>query len=338
MRRFAYAHRMEMVLADGKHFRAGAERLRRVAYFFLDDATRHGLHTVVGTSESAELFLPAFHSVLRAHGRMGILYLDHGAGFVYGAVAEVCRRLGIALVYGERRYPEGHGKIEKFNQTAGRAVLRALDGRPDVDPACEALELRLGHYLRQVYNHTPHESLVVAEATATNTAPSPPFQSPFERWSRDPRALSHLTEEELRRAFVLYLKRTVSHDRLVSIEGVEYELPRELGPNGRHGARVQILHRLIEATYHVLGNDGQLVRIHPVDLAANARSPRARRGPSTGDDRDVTTAPPARSAAHLAFERELGPIVDDEGSVFPATGHEDHHESSHDPFDEETPT
>lgn len=160
MRRFAYEHRMEAVLADGKHFRAGAARRRRVAYFFLDDATRLGLRVAVGTSESAELFLPAFHGVLRAYGRMGILYLDRGPGFIADSVAEVCRRLEIALVHGQARYPEGHGKIERFNQTAANAVLRALDGRAEVDPSCEALELRIAHWLHNTYNHTPHESLV----------------------------------------------------------------------------------------------------------------------------------------------------------------------------------
>ena len=38
-RRWRYAERMQCVLADGKHFRAGAARLRRMALFFLDDAT-----------------------------------------------------------------------------------------------------------------------------------------------------------------------------------------------------------------------------------------------------------------------------------------------------------
>lgn len=160
MRRFAYAHRMELVLVDGKHFRAGAVRARRVAFFFLDDATRLGLHVVVGTSESAALFLRGFHAVLRDQGRMGILYIDRGPAFVADAVAEVCRRLELALIHGERRYPEGHGKIERFNQTALNALLRSLDGRPDVDPECAALEVRLAHWLRETYNHTPHESLV----------------------------------------------------------------------------------------------------------------------------------------------------------------------------------
>jgi transposase InsO family protein len=159
MRRFAYQHRMELVLADGKHFRAGATRSRRVAIFFLDDATRLGLEVVVGTAESAALFLRGLHRLLRDHGRMGILYLDHGPGFVANAVAEVCRRLEIALVHGAKRYPEGRGKVERFNRTAQNALLRALDGRAEVDPSCEALELRIGHWLREQYNHDLHESL-----------------------------------------------------------------------------------------------------------------------------------------------------------------------------------
>ena len=40
-RRFAFPHRMMMVLADGKQFRAGAARLKRVALVFLDDCTRY---------------------------------------------------------------------------------------------------------------------------------------------------------------------------------------------------------------------------------------------------------------------------------------------------------
>jgi len=158
-RRFAYAHRMELVLCDGVHFRAGASRKRRVACFFLDDATRLGLHVVVGPSESAALFLRGFHEVLLRYGRPGILYLDHGPGFIASAVAEVCRRLEILLVHGQAKYPEGHGKIEKFNQTARHRLLRAL-ARPEVDPGYGALELRLCHWLHERYNNHPHESLV----------------------------------------------------------------------------------------------------------------------------------------------------------------------------------
>ena len=46
--------RMLMVLADGKHFRAGTARLKRVALVFLDDASRYGLDVVVGEARLAE--------------------------------------------------------------------------------------------------------------------------------------------------------------------------------------------------------------------------------------------------------------------------------------------
>jgi transposase InsO family protein len=167
VRRFAYGHRMEMVLSDGKHFRAGAARLRRVVYFFLDDATRLALNAVVGTSENAALFLRGLYGTVRRHGRMVSLYLDKGPGFIALDVAAVCERLPTHLIFGETAYPEGHGKIERFNQSALHAVLRNLDRRPDVDPSCPALELRINHWLHEVYNHTPHESLPAPYEEAT---------------------------------------------------------------------------------------------------------------------------------------------------------------------------
>ena len=43
MRRFAHPHRMVMVLCDGKHFRAGAKRRKRVVLFYIDDCSRRVL-------------------------------------------------------------------------------------------------------------------------------------------------------------------------------------------------------------------------------------------------------------------------------------------------------
>jgi transposase InsO family protein len=159
MRRWAYPHRMMMVLADGKHFRAGPRRHRRMAYVFLDDASRFGLGAVVGTSENALLFLRGLHKVIMRHGLMDSLYLDRGPGFRAQDVAMACVRLGINPVLGAARYPEGHGKIERFNQTFQAQLLRGFPGAADVDDDCASLELRVEHYLAHQYNRTPHESL-----------------------------------------------------------------------------------------------------------------------------------------------------------------------------------
>ena len=81
-RRWRYAERMQCVLADGKHFRAGAARLRRVALFFIDDATRYGLQVRVGTAESSELFLRALYEMVMRHGLADLFFLDKGPGFI----------------------------------------------------------------------------------------------------------------------------------------------------------------------------------------------------------------------------------------------------------------
>lgn len=134
------------------------------------------------------------------------------------------------------------------------------------------------------------------------------LETPWERWSRDTRQVRALSSEELEEAFVLFLQRSASHDGLVPIDSVDYELPPALKPRGRKKEPVQIQHWLLTDTYHVVV-EGRLVQLHPVDLEANARAPRAR-GVAEHDDPD---RPPSRSAASLAFDRDLGAVTDPEG-------------------------
>ena len=77
--------------------------------------------------------------------------------------------------------------------------------------------------------------------------------------------------------------------------------------------RIRIVHRFLENAYYVLDRDGRLVRIHPVDLVDNARSrrsPRKRR-----KKKDPGCRPVIRTAADRAFERDLGPVIDEDGNV-----------------------
>ena len=104
-RRFSYPNRMLMVLADGKHFRAGVNRCKRVALNFLDDACRFGLNSIVGTSENAELFLRGLYQTILKYGLMSALYLDHGPGFISADTLQVVARLGIRLIHGTAAYP-----------------------------------------------------------------------------------------------------------------------------------------------------------------------------------------------------------------------------------------
>jgi transposase InsO family protein len=289
-RRFAYPHRMDMLLSDGKHFRAGALRARRLAMFFLDDASRFGHDVVVGPSESGELFQQGLYQAIQRSGLPGIIYLDRGSGFIANDTVAVVGQLPALLIHGERAYPEGHGKIEKFNQTVGEAVLRHLDGRPDVDPDCGALQLRLRHWLHEVYNHTPHESLHGL--------------TPWQRFSTDERPLRFPESlEALRERFVVHLQRRVSPDHVVTVDDTFYEVPRGLA-----GSKTTVYRQVLDGTVRILFQ-GKLVKLLPVDLAANAHARRAGRP----DPEDDLAAIPTKSAADLTFDRDFASVVGPDG-------------------------
>ncbi len=289
-RRYSFAHRMECVLCDGKHFRAGVNRAKRVALFYLDDATRYALHVVVGTSESQELFLRGLYELVRRFGLMSVLYLDHGAGFRANDTKVVAGNLGAAHVHGEKAYPEGHGKIEAFNKTAKAYVLRGYDGSPELSPTPEALELRLGHYIKEVYNHTPHGSLG--------------GQTPHQRFSGDPKSLRFPDDDQaLRDCFCISLNRVVANDNVISWDATAYEMPF-----GYARQSITLIHKLLEGTIHFL-HQGRYMQLHPVDPIANARLRRARTHPPT----EQPQSPPSKSAADMAFERTYKPLVGSDG-------------------------
>jgi putative transposase len=289
-RRFAYPHRLDMVLCDGKHFRAGVGRLKRVALFFLDDATRFGLEVVVGTSESAALFLRGLYLCILRYGLMIRLFVDNGSGFIALDALAVARKLAVHLIHGSAGYPEGHGKIERFNRTCLEQVLRLLPGNPEIDPEVQALELRLRHFLHERYNHTPHEALDGA--------------TPWARFHQDPRALRfHAHIEQLRQAFVLHESRRVSRDHIVQVDGIAYETPL-----GLRGQEVELYRHLLEGTVSLL-HEGRLLQLAGVDVHANACDRRAR-----GQDEPPTPAPPP-TAPQIAFDQAYRPVVDADGGL-----------------------
>lgn len=293
-RRYAFPHRMQMVLCDGKHFKVGRAQTKRVALFFLDDCSRAALHVVVGPSESARLFLRGFYEMVRRYGLPGICYLDRGPGFKAQDTIDVLVKLNVLLLHGKARYPEGHGKIERFNRTALAQMLRNLSGRVEVDPDCAALDLRLSHYLRDVYNHTVHESLH--------------GKTPWEVFSGDSAALRlPQSDEELRGKFVIHEKRSVSKDRVIPFDGMDYEVPRGLG-----GQKITVQRHVLDHTLSVI-HEQRLVRLQPVDLAANARD---RRSATVQESPEPAVLP--KTAAELAFDRAHGPIVTPDGG-FPET-------------------
>lgn len=289
-RRFSYPNRMLMVLADGKHFRAGVNRCKRVALNFLDDACRFGLNSIVGTSEKTELFLQGLYQTIAKYGLMSALYLDHGAGFISADTLEVVARLGIRLIHGTSAYPEGHGKIERFHRTMLQQCVRGFDRNPEINPEPASLSLRLTHWTRDIYNHTSHETLKC---------------TPAERWSSDSRPLDF--PKDLRwveNQFILSFERRVSKDNVISYEATPYELPR-----GYAGQRLIIFRNLLTSDVSII-HDGRRVILQPVDPVKNAYAKRGARS----IDNPQPSPPVPTTAAEMAFDSDFKPLVDDDGN------------------------
>ncbi len=299
MRRFAKRHRMRLVSADGKHFRAGRDRLKRVAIHYLDDATRYGLNVVVGYTENAELMMRGLYGVLTRFGRMGVLHVDHG--FKSEDLARVCgnKDFRIALVLGRKRYPQGRGKIERFHSTLIDDVLRGLD-EADIDPDPESLRLRLMHNL-QLYNRRPHEGI-------GKEIPETKFncdEQPLEFYTGDLKGKFNVTE-----------RRRVSHDNIVKEYGTEYEMPL-----GYAGTVVTVIRKVIEGgVFFQKGTE--LIRLMPVDKGANADTPRARRPAE-----ETEPAMPPVTASMKRYLKDHPPVIDKDGNLIrPAGSKEKQHD------------
>lgn len=288
MRRWRYPERMQCVLCDGKHFRAGPERARRVALFFIDDATRFALGVLVGTSESTELFLRGLHAMVSNHGLADLFFLDGGPGFISDDTwAVIAEGLRANLVHGRSRYPEGHGAIERFNRTAKAQVLRALDGAIDVDPDCRALTLRLNRYL-DGYNDTFHETL--------KTTPRQAWQAgrPL-RYPED--------EDDLYRRFIVRESRTVSADHVIQFGGRLWEAPR-----GTQRSKIEVARHAIDGRLWVThgGRTFELAELDPHTNAVERRGYPSDHTPAPNEGVPIT-------AASEAFRQEMLPIINPDG-------------------------
>jgi len=286
-RPFAYPHRMQMVLCDGKHFRAGVERLKRVVFTFLDDASRKVLGAIVGTSENSSLFLKGLHNVIANYGFMDHIYLDKGPGFIASAAERVSQNLDIPLIFGTTKYPEGHGKIERYNRTLLDQCLRGL-AKPGIDPNLYALGVRINHFAKFVYGKITHSEIKT---------------SPESRFESDIRNLKFpQNEQALIEAFTLHEKRKVRDDNVITFNDQLYEVPL-----GYAGTKITLFHNPIKETVSMI-HRGKTITLSSPDLALNARERRRKTAEDIADHQPIVT-----TAAEIQFNKDFQTIVDIDG-------------------------
>jgi transposase InsO family protein len=299
-RRFARVNRMALVLCDGKHFRAGINRDKRVAIVFLDDATRMVLHVVVGTSENKLLFLRGLFELILKFGLMKSLYMDHGSAFTSADTASVLGNLNVNLILSTVNYPEGRGKIERFNRTLQEAVLRYFPANPAVNTNCRSLELEINHWVDEFYNRKIHSSFKDKK-------------SPLDQFTAEHQPeLVYPDERELHSAFILNYRRRVSRDNVINFNGHYFEMP-----SGYARQNVTVSHKLLLQELCFWQKDME-IRLSEVDIERNAHTKRAKTElkPDSNQDNDYMKV---KTAARMRFEKDFAPLTDKDGG-YPSKG------------------
>jgi hypothetical protein len=189
---------------------------------FLDDATRRVLYATFGFTENSLAFECGIKHILKAHGKIGRLYADHGTAFVSAQTQRILDTLGIILVHSRVGKPRGRGKIERLHRTIREQFLRPLD--PQTLRSLEDLDSRFHSWLESEYHRSPHRGLE--------------GKTPLEAWVQIARFIVPLPAGiDLDRLFLHEAHRLVYKDSTVTLDGVLYEVPSTL-----IGERVKLLY------------------------------------------------------------------------------------------------
>ena len=218
---------------------------------FLDDHSRLLPHAEFYLSERLTSWLDAFRQAMLFRGMPRKLYVDNGAAFRSRHLERICASLGIALVHTPPYTPQGRGKIERFFRTVRSQFLPCFHGN-----TLEEINISLDLWIREDYHKRIHSS--------TGQSPLQRFGRHVEMIRKPPRDLEDHFRKEVRRR--------VTKDRTVSIDGRLYEAPTKLiGEqlsllfHEHKPDQVEIIHR---GSSH-----GMLV---PLDKQVNAKAKRER--------------------------------------------------------------
>jgi transposase InsO family protein len=224
--KFNFSAPLECVQVDGLYTVVVADSKGRkrqaILMTFLDDATRRVLYATFAFTENSLAFECGIKHILKAHGKIGRLYADHGTAFVSGQTQRILDTLGITLVHSRVGKPRGRGKIERLHRTIREQFLRPLD--PQTLTSLEDLDSRFHSWMESEYHRSPHRGLE--------------GKTPLEAWVENARFIVPLPAGvDLDRLFLHEARRLVYKDSTVTLDGVLYEVPSTL-----IGERVKLLY------------------------------------------------------------------------------------------------
>lgn len=243
-----------MDFMHGPKVRVGRRLCKTYLAAALDDHSRFLTVARFYTRENSAVVVSALQEAFSRYGLPHILYCDNGSAFSSHQLSLACARLGVALVHSKPYDAPSRGKIERWFRTLRQSFLSLLD--PE-SLTLEDLNARLAHWLEQHYHRRRHSGI---------------GETPLARYLRSLASIRRRTvaRAELDRVFYRTLQRTVRNDSTVSIARQLWEVPPLY-----IGRRIEIRYPEGRPTQLFLFEDDQPVaRLHRVDAAQNATSPR----------------------------------------------------------------
>jgi len=171
----------------------GGKKRKTWLYAFIDDASRlltYGRFFFKGDLPALEL---VFKRSIQRCGIPRVTYYDNGQVYRSKHMRSICAELGIHKpVFTKNARPEGHGKIEAWNNTCISDFLSEL--RDSYITSLEELNEVFLIWMEYEYNRKLHSEIGC---------------TPRERWQRDSSRFRYAPEEKLRKAFLWSEERRV---------------------------------------------------------------------------------------------------------------------------------
>lgn len=120
----------------------------------IDEGNREALGIEVATSIPARRVIRVMEQLIELHGKPRALRLDNGTELTCSAFNEWCETQRIELRFIQRRKPDQHAFIERFNRTYRDEVLDAY-----VFESIEQVREVTEAWLREYNEERPHDSL-----------------------------------------------------------------------------------------------------------------------------------------------------------------------------------
>jgi hypothetical protein len=202
-------------------------------------------------TEREQDMLTLFVDAVRVHGPPDALYLDNGSTYSGEALITLCHRISTLLLHAKPYDPQARGKMERFWRTLREGLLAFCTG----ELSLEELNRRLRAFVDR-YHKTPHAGLLGRTPGSVYCAH---------------KRIDDLDEQKLQQALMVRETRRVSHDNLVRIDGVAWELDQGF----LAGTKVTVVRSLLAtAAPPVVELEGKLLPLHRVDPIHNAKRKR----------------------------------------------------------------